>query len=125
MKTILYLFVILLLVSCAAPRMMETNLYFGLSKPAGGMVSDTEWKDFKVNHITKIFKEGYTVINVTGGWFDPDKKKLIEEPAYKVIYLYKKSSSLSNQIDSLREQYKIFFQQQAVLRIDKKVRASF
>ena len=89
------------------------------------MVSDAEWKDFKVNHIAKIFKEGYTIINVTGGWFDPDKKKLIEEPAYKVIYLYKKSSALSNQINSLREQYKILFQQQAVLRIDKKVRASF
>lgn len=105
--------------------MMETNLYFGQSKPDGGMVSEKEWNSFKEMHISKVFKEGSTVVNVTGNWFDPDSHKLITEPTYMVVYFYKKSPAVSKQIDSLRYWYKTMFQQQSVLRVDKKVKASF
>ena len=125
MKAIIILFTLSILVSCTSPRMMETNLYFGLLKPAGGMVSEAKWNGFKENNISKIFKEGFSIVNVSGSWYDKEKQILITEPTYKVIYLHKKSSALSKQIDSLRQHYKILFQQQAVLRVDKKVQASF
>jgi len=115
----------LLLLSCSSERMMETNLYFGQSKPTGGMVTEKEWDHFKENFISKVFKEGSTVINVTGNWYDPETHKLITEPTYKVIYLYKPSGIISKQIDSLRYWYKTLFQQQSVLRVDRKVKASF
>ncbi len=118
-------FLSILLASCGAQRMMETHLYFGQSKPAGGMVSETEWNQFKENYISKVFKEGSTVVNVTGNWYDPDNRKLITEPTYQVIYFYKKSKTVSVQIDSLRYWYKTLFQQQSVLRVDRKVHASF
>jgi hypothetical protein len=105
--------------------MIETDLYFGQSKPSGGTVSETEWNDFKEKYISKVFKEGSTIINVTGNWYDPEAHKLITEPTYKVIYFYKRSAAISKQIDSLRYWYKNLFQQQSVLRVDKKVKASF
>jgi hypothetical protein len=105
--------------------MVETNLYFGQSKPDGSMVTETEWKNFKENQIAKVFKEGSTVISSTGNWYDPVSHKLITEPTYVVVFLYKKSSQISQQIDSLRHWYKTMFQQQSVLRVDKKVKAIF
>ncbi len=89
------------------------------------MVTESEWNQFKENYISKVFKEGSSVINVTGNWFDPDSRKLITEPTYQVVYTYKKSNGISKQIDSLRYWYKTLFQQQSVLRVDKKVKASF
>jgi hypothetical protein len=114
-----------ILYSCSAPRMMETDLYFGQSKPDGSMITDIEWKNFKENQIDKVFKEGSTVINATGSWYDPDSHKLITEPTHVVIKFYKKSSQMSQQLDSLRNRYKNMFQQQSVLRVDKKQKCLF
>jgi hypothetical protein len=105
--------------------MIETHLYFGQSKPNGSMVSEEEWNKFKENEISRVFKEGSTIINTTGNWYDPESRKLISEPTYVVIYYYKKSALTSKQIDSLRNTYKNLFQQQSILRVDKKVIARF
>ena len=105
--------------------MIETDLYFGQSKPSGGQLTEAEWNQFKEIYISKVFKEGSSVISLTGNWYDPQTHKLITEPTYKVIYFYKRSNQVSKQIDSLRYWYKTLFQQQSVLRVDKKVSASF
>lgn len=105
--------------------MVETNLYFGQSKPDGSMISANEWSQFKENYIAKVFKEGSSVLNVTGNWSDTVSHTLITEPTYMVIYFYKRSPAISKQIDSLRYWYKNMFRQQSVLRVDKKVKASF
>lgn len=115
----------LILCSCSAGRMTETSLYFGQSKPDGGMVTEKDWNQFKETHVSKVFKEGSTVMSVSGNWYDPAARKLITEPTYVVVYYYKRSSQISAQIDSLRNWYKNLFQQQSVLRVDKKVNASF
>jgi uncharacterized protein DUF3574 len=111
--------------SCASNRMIETDLYFGQSKPDGSMISEQEWKNFRETHIARVFGEGSTILSATGNWFDPVSHKLITEPTYVVICFYKKSASRSNQIDSLRYRYKTLFQQQSVLRVDKKIRTAF
>ncbi len=119
------LLICFILCSCSVPRMIETDLYFGQSKPDGSMITEIEWKSFKENQIDKIFKEGSTVMNVLGNWYDPVSHKLITEPTHVVLYFYKKSAQTSQQIDSLRYWYKNMFQQQSVLRVDKKVKAVF
>ncbi len=124
MKWILSVLMLLVL-SCSSQRMTETNLYFGLSKPGGGMVTETEWNQFKENYISKTFKEGCSILKTTGQWFDPDRQIQITEPGYKVIYYHQKSRTISKQVDSLRYWYKTLFQQQSVLRVDRKVNASF
>lgn len=124
MKTIKLIVLITFCTSCS-PKLIETNLYFGLSKPDGGMVSEKDWNNFKIKHISKVFKEGSSVISLNGNWYDPEAQKLITEPTYLVSYYHKNSPVLSKQIDSLRNNYKTIFNQQSVLRVDKKVTASF
>lgn len=114
-----------ILCSCASSRMIETDLYFGQSKPDGTMITAAEWESFRKDHIAKVFKEGSTVINSSGNWYDPVNRKLISEPTYVVVYFYKRSPRVSQQIDSLRYWYKTMYQQQSVLRVDKKVRTDF
>jgi hypothetical protein len=111
--------------SCASTRMVETNLYFGQSKPDGSMITEKEWISFKEERISRVFKEGSTIVSAAGNWYDPESHKLITEPTYVVICFYKRSPGISKQIDSLRYWYKTLFRQQSVLRVDKKVKASF
>ncbi len=120
-----FLFISFIVCSCAASRMVETDLYFGQSKPDGTMITEKEWNSFKETQVAKTFKEGCTVLNAVGNWNDPETHKLITEPTYVIIYFYKRSKQVSNQVDSLRYWYKTTFQQQSVLRVDKKVKASF
>jgi hypothetical protein len=115
----------LLLSACSTNRMIETNLYFGLSKPGGGHVTEEEWNRFKEEKICAVFKEGSTVYPAAGNWFDPETKKLITEPTFVVVYFYKNAKDISIRIDSLRQLYKDLFRQQSVLRVDKKVKATF
>ena len=115
----------LILCSCSTTQMIETDLYFGQTRPDGSRITETEWKYFKENRIDKVFKEGSTVISSAGSWRDPVTHKLITEPSYVVVYYYKRSLQISQQIDSLRYWYKSIFDQQSVLRVDMKVKASF
>lgn len=105
--------------------MIETNLYFGQSKPNGGIVTEKEWKQFMETHISKVFKEGSTVINVSGNWYDTAAHQLITEPTYRVTYYHPQSKKISQQIDSLRIFYKKHFSQQSVLRTSRKLHVSF
>ena len=82
----------LLLASCSSQKMIETHLYFGQAKPSGGMVTEQEWNQFKENYISKVFKEGSTIVSVSGNWYDPETRKLITEPTFQVIYFYKRSN---------------------------------
>lgn len=120
MRSIILL-ALVFLSSCATNRMIETDLYFGLSKPNGESVTEKEWIDFKQNHLSAVFKEGSTVINATGNWRDTQTGKLISEQTYVAIYFHKKSKEISKQIDSLRSLYRKMFEQRSVLRVDKKV----
>jgi hypothetical protein len=115
----------LFLVSCSVSRFIQTDLYFGQSKPNGSMVTEEEWTHFKQDQITRVFKEGSTTVKVVGNWYDPIGKKLISEPTYIVTYYYQRSPKISKQIDSLRNLYKDLFQQQSILRVDKKVNVRF
>jgi hypothetical protein len=114
-----------ILCSCSAPRMIETNLYFGQTRPDGSMITAAEWKNFKETQIDRFFKEGSTIINGQGSWYDPEAHKLITEPTYVLVHFFKKSSPVSKQIDSLSYLYKRMFQQQSVLRVDKKTKVIF
>ena len=116
---------LLVLASCSSSRYMETNLYFGQSKPNGSMITEEEWSHFKEKQIARVFKEGSTTVKAVGSWYDPVSKKLISEPTYIVTYYHKKSPKISKQIDSLTNLYKDLFQQQSILRVDKKVKVHF
>jgi hypothetical protein len=114
-----------LFLSCSSSRMMETDLYFGQTRPDGTMITAQEWNAFAKTDIPRVFREGSTTISATGSWYDSAAGKLISEPSYLVRYVYKKSPQTSREIDSLRSWYQQKFRQQSVLRVDKKVRVYF
>jgi len=119
------LYMILIFSSCTTSKYIETSLYFGQSKPGGGMITKIEWNSFNENYISATFKEGSSVTSITGNWYDTAMHKLITEPTFMVRYYYKQNITTSKQIDSLRFYYKDLFNQQSVLRVDKKVKATF
>src|SRR5262245_58039073 len=96
-------------IACSTSKYVETSVYVVQSKPDGGMVSEKEWNSFKESNISKVFKEGSSVVSLSGNWYDTAARKLITEPTYMVSYYYKKSATISKQIDSLRAWYKQLF----------------
>lgn len=120
-RIVLGLVINAILFSGCSSRFIETDLYFGFSKPAGDTISQHEWQNFMQTHISRVFVQGFTVIPAQGKWLDDSTHILISEPSALVIAVHKKDKALHKQIDSLTATYKVLFQQQAVLRVDKKV----
>jgi hypothetical protein len=125
MKNIVFPFLLAILSSCASQKFVETDLYFGMSKNDGTIISDSAWSAFVKNNIAPTFYSGFTIASAQGRWLDEKNKKIYAEPSHIVISVNKMNKNLSEKIDSLRAAYKNIFQQESVLRIDKKVKVSF
>lgn len=97
-------------------RIAKTELFFGLSKPDGGTVSESEWEKFVDEYITPRFKEGLTIIDADGQWMD-EKGKVIKEKTKIVILLHHDNEDINAAIEYIRDKYKDLFEQKAVLRI--------
>lgn len=107
--------------SCSVQnRYVETELYFGLSLNNGNTITDSAWNIFVEDHVSKVFSNGFTLITSEGKWMDEQYKLLHAEPSRIVIAVNKMNTQLSGNIDSLRNTYKQLFNQEAVLRVDKK-----
>jgi uncharacterized protein DUF3574 len=122
---VLLFFSVLMLGGCATQKFVETNLYFGLSKDNGTLISDSAWNVFAENNIAETFDRGFTILTSEGKWLDNKSGKVYTEPSRVVISVNKMNHQLSQRIDSLRSTYKKIFQQQSVLRTDKKVTVNF
>lgn len=107
-------------------KFIKTELYFGLNKTDGSRVSEKEWESFSDTVISKIFFKGTTTMKSEGRWLSGDS--LIKEDSRVVIYfsrIYEMTDEFSGSIDTLREKYKRYFLQEAVLRTDEFISASF
>ena len=104
---------------------MQTELYFGLSKKNGEIISDSAWNGFVQKNFVKVFPAGFTELTAQGKWFDSSRRELTTEPSHIITVVYKNSEEFSAKIDRLRNCYKDLFQQQSVLRVDKEIKAGF
>ena len=91
----------------------------------GGRVSEEEWNDFVVRYVSKVFPAGSVIQNGSGNWYDTSQHELVTEPSKVLTSINLPSRELNQQIDSLRYWYKYLYQQQSVLRVDRKVKATF
>jgi hypothetical protein len=114
---------LLMLSSCATT--MRTDLYFGLSIPGGGKVSQEQWQRFSDSIVSPRFPEGYTEGDVAGKWRDTESHITITEHTKVLTFIGKKSKTRQMNLDSLIHIYKRQYQQQAVLRTDAKLRMQF
>lgn len=111
--------------SCSSQKFVQTELYFGLSQNDGKIIPDSAWNTFVQEYVAKTFSLGFTILASEGRWFDEQSKQTQAEPSHIIISINKMNRQLSQNIDSLRNAYKKLFQQQSVLRVDKKTSARF
>jgi hypothetical protein len=102
----------------------KEELYFGLSKPAGGAVSEAEWQLFLNDVITPRFPAGLTVVAANGQYLS-SSSELTKENTKLVILIYENSPKKNQMIAQIIEAYKRIFHQESVLRVTSSVRVSF
>jgi len=102
----------------------KTELYFGMSIPGGGTVSEAEWLAFEDTVITRILNNGSTVYNAQGKWKN-ESGQVITEKTKVVMALNLMTPDVSAKLDDIRRRYKKYYRQESVMRIDSKVEAGF
>jgi hypothetical protein len=105
--------------------LVETQLFFGLSKPKGGTVSAAQWEAFVKREVAPRFPEGFTVVDGAGFWLDGATKRTISEKSKVILRLHAEDAASDEAITAIIDGYKAKFEQEAVLRIDRPVCAKF
>lgn len=112
----------------SAEKFYRTELYFGLNKPGGVVITNEEWSKFLEDEVTPRFPEGFTVLEGYGQ-FKNKSGKIVKESSKVLIVLYPKKAfaEADRKINEIRTAYNKAFQQQSVLRMDivQTVRVSF
>jgi hypothetical protein len=106
-------------------QMVETQLFFGLSKPKGGVVSGGEWSAFVRREVTPRFPEGFSVFDGAGFWLDGGSKRTITEKSKTIVRIHADTAQAGQAILAVIGSYKKQFAQEAVLRVDRPVCAQF
>lgn len=96
----------------------RSELYFGLSTPAGENVTDEQWDQFLREVVTPRFPDGLTVVDASGQYRDA-KGTLVREPSKILIIWRATTADEDRKLDDIRRVYRERFNQEAVLRIDQ------
>jgi len=105
-------------------NLLKDELYFGLTKPGGETISESEWQEFVKAVITPRFREGLTVLDGSGQFLN-SSGILIREKSKIVILIHENSQEKNRAIQEIIENYKRRFQQESVLRTTSEVKVSF
>ncbi len=103
---------------------LKDKLYFGLTKPRGETISESEWQEFVKTVITPRFREGLTVLDGSGQFLN-SSGILIRENSKIVILIYESSSEKNQAINEIIAPYKGTFQQESVLQATSEAKVSF
>lgn len=110
----------------------RTELFFGLSKPDGSVITEQEFQQFIDRKITPLFPEGLTLLTGTGQ-FQTSAGTITKERSKLLILLYPSSNdpvdlggaNRNGAVEQIRKAYKNAFKQESVLRVDDLSCASF
>ncbi len=114
--------------SCPLPgqKVMETaELFFGLSVPGRGPVTDKEWREFTSSTLTRYFPDGFTVVDGSGQWMDPKTHQVAREPSKVVIVVANADNQFAKKVASVAGAYRAEFRQQSVGVVIQKACAAF
>lgn len=103
--------------------MLSEALYFGTSKP-GGTVAPADWQAFLDEVVTPRFPQGFSVWRAAGQW-KSEAGPIVSEASYVLNIVHAGASSDRQALGDIVEAYKTRFQQEAVLRVQGAVCASF
>lgn len=109
----------------SATRFQRTELYLGLTRIDGSVISDPQFQQFVDTEITPRFSAGFTVI-AANGQFKNDRGLIVRESSRVLVLLYPAGAPNAHaRIEAIRAAYKRHFQQQSVLRVDDESCVSF
>lgn len=97
--------------------MIQTTLWFGLSKPQGGTVSSLDWMNFIDTEVTPRFKQGLSVYDAKGQWLGGNGQ-LVRENSKALLLIHGIDAQSNADIEELRTLYKKRFSQESVMRVD-------
>lgn len=100
-----------------AKALARTELFFGLARPDGQMISADEFQQFVDREVTPRFPEGLTLLGGDGQFRGADGVT-IRESAKVLILLYPHHGDNSRNIEAIRTAYVKAFAQESVLRVD-------
>jgi hypothetical protein len=104
----------------AAPgsnRWARTELYFGLSKPDGSLISEADFQRFLDAEVTPRFRNGFSVLS-SRGQFLSETGDLVKESSRVIVLLYPFETRTSAAAEEIRTAYRSQFQQESVMRVD-------
>lgn len=103
---------------------IQTTLYFGLSLPKGGAISEKQWQAFLADTVSPRFPDGLTVVSAVGQWRDPKSKsaKPNSEKTKIVILIRADTPAADKSVAEIKAVYLKRFHQIAVLQTDQPVR---
>ncbi|MEN0617469.1 DUF3574 domain-containing protein [Klebsiella indica] len=111
--------------ACPAENsMIQTTLYFGLSRPAGKDITAQEWQQFVDRDVTPRFRDGLTVFDARGQWLGHDGA-VAREQSRALMLIHGKEDKSEEGIEALRTIYKSRFAQESVMRVDQPVCVHF
>ncbi len=105
-------------------RVTTAQLYFGLSIPAGGAVSEADWKSFLDTEVTPRFPAGLTAFDAAGQWRRPDGV-LSREPTRVLLIILPGEAGEQARLRHVAEAYKLRFHQLSVLITERSECAAF
>lgn len=103
---------------------VQTTLYFGLSLPKGGSISEKQWQGFLADTVTPRFPDGLTVVSAIGQWRNPkvSPPKTVSERTKIVIIVRADTPASAKAITEIKASYLKRFHQISVLQTDQPVR---
>lgn len=98
--------------------MQESELFFGLSRPDGSTISESEWQAFVDQEVTPRFTAGLTVSQAQGQWLG-NSGAVVKEGSrvLTLIYPIREEQSLRG-VEEIRTLYQSQFDQESVMRVD-------
>jgi len=96
-------------------RFAEYRLFFGRSKGAVEVVTDTAWRAFLAEEITPRFPDGLTVLDAAGQWRD-SSGAVVRERSKLVLILAEPGAAAMQRTEEIARAYKRAFEQESVLR---------
>lgn len=92
----------------------RVEMFFGMSKPDGGVVTEDQFKDFIDKEVSTRFPDGFTVMPTQGQWRGKDGR-IIREEGRLLILMSPISPGSKDKTSAIRETYKHRFNQESVL----------
>ena len=102
----------------------RSEIYCGLDKPAGGVVTDAEFADFLTRVVTPAFPAGMTVVDAYGQ-MQNSSKNIVKQHTKVILLVHQKSQANSDAIQKVISSYRSTFGNPQVMYLQSPAQPQF